>query len=388
VIVNMKGRSTASVADPLPTQTAHAGHLFSAEPIILSQHNSGAPRRPRPAAHDHHRRRRRDHPGCARPMLVEPFVNERPRGNSRRASPTEPIPALDTKGGVWLAEPFIATVAHGNTPGDRTADSGASRASTIRSARCTPAAASPWSSRSCCRRPPAARRGRRPTLPTIVTGGQRGSGTALISPYYGSGSGETCTSAEEPLPTVTAKGRFGVVVPVTHSQGGNGARDVDEPIPTMTTAKGGEFAVVMPVTHHDGSDRVRDADAEPLPTVTGANRGELAFITAQHGERPARRRASTASTSRRRPIAATGHVDLVEGVDGYDILFRMLEPHELAAAMGFTSDDQAYEFAGTKTDQIKQIGNAVSVAKMKACVGAIMAESPTKISAACGSWAT
>ncbi|HEX5264425.1 MAG TPA: DNA cytosine methyltransferase, partial [Phenylobacterium sp.] len=60
------------------------------------------------------------------------------------------------------------------------------------------------------------------------------------------------------------------------------------------------------------------------------------------------------------------------------ILFRMLEPHELAAAMGFTSEDQAYEFAGTKTDQIKQIGNAVSVAKMKACVGAIMADAVPK----------
>lgn len=33
-----------------------------------------------------------------------------------------------------------------------------------------------------------------------------------------------------------------------------------------------------------------------------------------------------------------------------------------------------YEFAGTKTDQIKQIGNAVSVAKMKACVGTLMAD--------------
>lgn len=210
-------------------------------------------------------------------------------------------------------------------------------------------------------------------LPTIVTGGQRGSGTALISPYYGSGSGDTCTSDGEPLPTVTAKGRFGVVVPVTQSGGGAIARSVDEPIPTMTTAKGGEFAVVMPVTHDDASDRVRGA-GEPLPTITGANRGELAFITAQHGERPGQAPRVHSVEDPAPTIAATGHVDLVEGVEGYDILFRMLEPHELAAAMGFNSEEQAYEFAGTKTDQIKQIGNAVSVAKMKACVSAIMAD--------------
>lgn len=176
-------------------------------------------------------------------------------------------------------------------------------------------------------------------IPTQTTGGN-GASHALISPYYGSGSGETCVSAKEPLPTVTSKGRFGMVVPVTNSNGGPGPRSFDEPVPTMTTAKGGEFAVVLPVTHEGGLNRVQDASA-PLPTVTGANRGELA---------------------------------VAEGVRGLDILFRMLEPHELAAAMGFTTEDHAYEFAGTKTDQIKQIGNAVSVAKMKACVSSLMAD--------------
>ncbi|MCS0503606.1 DNA cytosine methyltransferase [Ancylobacter mangrovi] len=42
--------------------------------------------------------------------------------------------------------------------------------------------------------------------------------------------------------------------------------------------------------------------------------------------------------------------------------------------MGFDSEEAAYKFAGTKTEQIKQIGNAVSVAKMRACVGALMAD--------------
>lgn len=73
-------------------------------------------------------------------------------------------------------------------------------------------------------------------------------------------------------------------------------------------------------------------------------------------------------------LCATGRVNLVQGTEGYDILFRMLEPHELAAAMGFNDEERRYEFTGTKTEQIKQIGNAVSVAKMKACVGALMAD--------------
>jgi DNA (cytosine-5)-methyltransferase 1 len=60
----------------------------------------------------------------------------------------------------------------------------------------------------------------------------------------------------------------------------------------------------------------------------------------------------------------------------------MLEPHELAAAMGFTTEDQPYEFAGTKTEQVRQIGNAVSVAMMKAEVKAIMADAAPKRRAA------
>jgi DNA (cytosine-5)-methyltransferase 1 len=158
-------------------------------------------------------------------------------------------------------------------------------------------------------------------------------------------------------------------------------QSVDGPVPTMTTAKGGEFAIVMPVTHHDISDRIRDAGTDPLPTVTGANRGELAFITAQHGERQGQSPRVHDIDQPAPTIAATGHVDLIQATPEYDILFRMLEPHELAAAMGFDSEEATYEFAGTKTEKIKQIGNAVSVSKMKACVGAIMADAAPKAKA-------
>jgi DNA (cytosine-5)-methyltransferase 1 len=338
VIGNLrKGTAPVSVDAPLPTQSIHAS-MFAAEPIILSQHNSGAARSagdPLPTITTGGAGAE-DHPGCARPMLVEPFILSRfgeGYGETRAHSVEEPMPTSSARGAGYLIEPepFVLSQASGGAP-----------------------------------------RGVEDPIPT-QTGGGSGGAHALISPYYGNGSGETCCSDAEPLPTVTSKGRFGVVVPVTHSTGGHQAIDVEQPLPTLTTAKGGEFAVVMPVTHDDASDRVRDV-IEPLPTITGANRGELAFITAQHGERPGQAPRVHSVDSPTPTIAATGHVDLVVTTDGYDILFRMLEPHELAAAMGFTSDDQSYEFAGTKTDQIKQIGNAVSVAKMKACVGALMAD--------------
>lgn len=258
-----------SVDDPVPTIAANGLHTGLAQPVILSQHNSGAPRSaddPLPTITTGGAGTQ-IHPGCARPMLAEPVIVNGRKGNKAKGVDHEPVPTLDTKGGVWLAEPFIL-------PQD-------ARGAT---------------------RPPA------DTLPTILGGGAH----ALIAPYYSSGSGETCSSADmEPIPTVTTKARLGMVVPVTQSNGGPGPRDTAQPLPTMTTAKGGEFAIV-----------------EPTPEC--------------------------------------------------DILFRMLEPHELAAAMGFSDDEARYEFAGTKTDQIKQIGNAVSVAKMKACVGAIMADAEPK----------
>jgi DNA (cytosine-5)-methyltransferase 1 len=49
----------------------------------------------------------------------------------------------------------------------------------------------------------------------------------------------------------------------------------------------------------------------------------------------------------------------------------MLEPAELARAMGFSDEDAAYEFAGNKTEVTKQIGNAVPVNQACALVLAL-----------------
>ena len=58
-------------------------------------------------------------------------------------------------------------------------------------------------------------------------------------------------------------------------------------------------------------------------------------------------------------------------VEGYylDIHFRMLQPHELSAAMGFPP---GYQFTGTKEDQVRQIGNAVEVNKARALIRSML----------------
>jgi DNA (cytosine-5)-methyltransferase 1 len=270
--------------------------------------------------------------------LAEPIIVNGRKGNKAKGVSIDPVPTLDTKGGVWLAEPFVLS----------TQNSGAPRSSDEPLSTITTGGAGVEKRQGCAR----------PMLVEPFILSRQGGGVArpleqptptqtakhshvLISPYYGSGSGETCQSAEVPLPTVTAKARFGMVVPVTHS---------------------------------DGSNRARDVESDPLPTLTTAHRGELAFIAAQFGEREGQPPRVHDIKEPTPAICATGHINLVEATPEYDILFRMLEPHELAAAMGFSTEDVPYEFAGTKTEKIKQIGNAVSVAKMTACVKAIMAD--------------
>lgn len=347
-IVVLRNHMAAQGIDvPLPTIAANGQHIGLAQPVIVS------------AAHgvdagdaDPHSRRVKSvseplgtiHAGGGNFAVAEPVIMNGRKGNQALPVSEAPIPTLDTKGGVWLAEPLVLSPHNSGaarTSGDPLPTITTGGAGTVERPGCArPMLVEPFVLSQASGGSP---RSVGEPLPTSTTGGAGGA-HALISPYYGSGSGETCTSAAEPLPTLTAKNRCGLVVPVTHA----GERD-----------------------------RSRDL-SEPLPTITGANRGELAFITAQFGEREGQA-PRTHSLDQPLPVGPTlGQGGLVEPVEHYDILFRMLEPHELAAAMGFNTEDQEYEFAGTKTDKIKQIGNAVSVAKMKACVGAIMADAAPK----------
>ena len=171
-------------------------------------------------------------------------------------------------------------------------------------------------------------------LPTVPGGGAH----ALIAPYYGSGSGESCSSVDQPLPTATTKARFGLVMPVTHNCGGNRARSVEDPLPTITTAK----------------------------------RGELAFITASFGELPGQAPRVHSVAEPAPTICATGHTNLITAGQEFDILFRMLEPHELAAAMSISTPEAPYHFVGNKTEIVKQIGQAVPRRTGRALARALM----------------
>lgn len=211
---------------------------------------------------------------------------------------------------------------------------------------------------------------------------------------------------EDPMPTVTAanRGEFALCVPYLLGQhGGSIARSVEDP--AMTIAAGGAISITQPrfilprngrggglfsnppyapeekplhvVTAENGdghlvspylvpfygeregqAPRTHDVD-EPVPTVP-ASKAPCSvvnpYLVQYNGE-------STASDTEEPMPTQTGRDRFALVVPelwpwGLDLRFRMLKPRELARAMGFPD---SYTFKGTKTDTVRQIGNAVCV---------------------------
>lgn len=256
-------------------------------------------------------------------------------------------------------------------------------------------------------------------LPTITAGNGPGRGagaahamgiaTPIIAPQNGGVFGQR---VDEPAPTITTKGHQSIITPVlattgygerdgqaarvgrvaellgtcvngvkqavvspvlmnntTHHTGGR----VDGTLPTVTT--GGQAGLVAPVLAYmnHGGKQVANVD-EPLRTVvSGGNHAMLvaALMLEYYGNSKKPRRADE-------PLGAVTCLDrhglvsvLIDGQSYVivDILFRMLQPMELARAMGFRDD---FDWPRTKRETVKLIGNAVSPPVARALVGAAL----------------
>ena len=332
------------------------------------------------------------HAGGGSFALVSPernqgaFVLSQASGGVAR-SVGEPIPSLCTGGAHALLDPvgrhgtapFIANVAHG--------DEGSASASARTRSVDNP-------------------------LGTLHAGGvsfallsptTTDDGKSFIAPYYGTAVGGSCKELDEPLDTVTTKGRFGFVMPVTHHGDGDRTRDLAQPLPTVTGANRGELAFITPSFGERQGQAPRTHSLEqPMPTLCAQgtiNLVEAVDLTADgpseativnlKGRSTATRLADPTPTQ----TAHAGHLYLAEPIvlnlkkgsapqsgssplptqtasadhvalatatpNGLDVRFRMLQPEELSKAMGLSSEDAKYMFSGTKTQRIKQIGNAV-----------------------------
>lgn len=141
---------------------------------------------------------------------------------------------------------------------------------------------------------------------------------------------------DKPYPTQTSGNQYGVVYPpfLTSFYGTFQQSGLDQPVPTQPSID--KHALVVPpflvsyYTRLSGQQAAVHGMDEALPTVPG----RAVHYLAQPGETPA-----------------------VE-----DCGFRMLQPHEVGAAMAFPAE---YVVLGTQREKVKQYGNAVTPPTMK-----------------------
>jgi DNA (cytosine-5)-methyltransferase 1 len=182
-------------------------------------------------------------------------------------------------------------------------------------------------------------------------------------------------SLDAPMPTVVAKGRPGDLVEsfLTLHYGGHDARSLDNPLQTIA-AQWNHFGLVEPVPPFlvryngggDGRERVESVD-KPVTTLDTSNRFALCeFVVNYNGTGGAISLADPMRTVTSNDrfglvelivVGEENGQTIAEGriVGWLDILFRMLQPHELAAAQGFPKE---YEFTGSREEIVAQIGNA------------------------------
>lgn len=173
---------------------------------------------------------------------------------------------------------------------------------------------------------------------------------------------------DKPLPSITAGGgHFGIVEPLFIPQHSCGTvKPISDPLSTVTTS--GAIGLIEPfITQSEHGERIHGID-KPFPTVTCSSRGfglVQPFIVKYNGK--------SNSKSIMSPLDAVTCKDrfgIVSGGDRFDITFRMFQPHELAAAQGFPRD---YIITGNKTEQVRQIGNAVPCPLAEALVQEVAA---------------
>lgn len=235
-------------------------------------------------------------------------------------------------------------------------------------------------------------------LPTITTA--KGGAMALANPepfILSQGSTGAPRTTKDPMPTIVAKGAHALVEPFLVSYHDTSNRfGLAEPcflVPNFgehDVARHGAGAIVEPFLlpvegffHKEGQNKAKSLN-KPLGAITQRGGGNLVepFLVKYNGTGGAKsveEPLDTISTKDRFGLAEpqvrnindplpdiANHFALVQPeINGcvLDIRFRMLQPHELASATGFPT---GYKFLGTKTDIVRQIGNAVVVDIAKA----------------------
>lgn len=243
-----------------------------------------------------------------------------------------------------------------------------------------------------------------PAVDPLATLVADGSGHGLVQPFIAElrGGGSDARSTSEALATIVASGNHhGLVMTNNH---GNRSRPTDESLPTLTTAN-----VHALITSYYGNGGAQPA-GEALGTITTRDRHALilrfygtsprggsdqslstpvdevmralttsasqALITRHYGSpgdgaemsTPVSEAMRTLTTTAQQSVVTPGDLAAAEAqVD--DAMFRMLEPHEVAAGMAFPSD---YIWEGNRRERVRMAGNAVTPPAARDLIAAVV----------------
>lgn len=176
----------------------------------------------------------------------------------------------------------------------------------------------------------------------------------------------------DPLRTMTTRAETAMVTPFIAELrgGGSDARTIDDPAATFC-ASGNHHGLVTP--YYGTADTAYSSDAA-LGTLT--TRDRYALVTRHNGSKgdgaemstPIHEAMRTLTTTAQQSILTPGDLAAAEArVD--DCMFRMLEPHEVAAGMAFPGD---YLWEGTRRERVKMAGNAVTPPAARDLIGAVV----------------
>lgn len=142
-------------------------------------------------------------------------------------------------------------------------------------------------------------------------------------------------------------------------------RGIDESLSTIATS-GAHHGVAMPapfLTSYYGSNGNQRTVDEPMGTATGNDRHALVMpflLGYANQDGPAKTAVDPLRTMHTENGQALVQPQEIPNVD--DCHFRMLQPHEIGRGMAFPG---SYIVLGTKRDQVKQYGNAVTPPVMR-----------------------
>lgn len=199
--------------------------------------------------------------------------------------------------------------------------------------------------------------------------------TALVQPPFVTDAqfGGRHWPVTQPSPTLTTYDNASVIQPSPFIAelrgGGSDARPVADPLSTVT-ASGNHHGLVMP--YYGTSETALPVD-KPIGTLTTVDR--YALLTRHYSSNgdgaemttPASEVMRTLTTTAQQSVLTPGDIEAAAAqVD--DCLFRMLEPHEVAAGMAFPAD---YIWAGTRRERVKLAGNAVTPPAARDLIAAV-----------------